>query len=67
MGRTIALELKVAITIRYLATESAFTDLQYQFRLNKSTISKFIPEVYEALKDKYMKVDKYVPLMKLVT
>lgn len=67
MGRTIALELKVAITISYLATESAFTDLQYQFRLNKSTISKFIPEVYEALKDKYMKVDKYVPLMKLVT
>ena len=67
MGRTIALELKVATTISYLATESAFTDLQYQFRLNKSTISKFIPEVYEALKDKYMKVDKYVPLMKLVT
>lgn len=67
MERTIALELKVATTISYLATESAFTDLQYQFRLNKSTISKFIPEVYEALKDKYMKVDKYVPLMKLVT
>ena len=67
MGRTIAPELKVAITIRYLATESTLKDLQYQFRLNKSTISKFIPEVYEALKYKYMKVDKYVPLMKLVT
>ena len=58
----IAPELKLAITIPYLATDSKFTDLRYQFRVHKSIISKCIPgvceDLYETLKDKYIKVGK---------
>ena len=39
-------------------------------RVHKSAISKFIPEVSEAfneaLKDKYMKIGKYISLMESV-
>ena len=67
MESAIALVLKLAITIRYLPTGSKFTDLQLQFGVHKSAISKFIPEVCEALcetlKVKYLKVGKHVPLM----
>ena len=68
MRSAVAPGLKLAIIICYLAIGSIFTDLQYQFRVHKITISKFIPEVcevlYEALKDKYMKVGKYISLLK---
>ena len=64
----IAPELKLAITISYLATGSTFTTLRYHFRVHKCTISEFISEVYkalyEALRGKYMKVGKYILLMK---
>ena len=33
MRSAVASELKLAITIRYYATGSTFTDLQYQFRV----------------------------------
>ena len=49
----------VLYTLRYLATGESFSSLQFQFRISKSTISLFIPEVceaiYESLKDKYLK------------
>ena len=39
---------KVALTIRYLATGESYTSLSCQFRVGRSTISKFLPEVYRA-------------------
>ena len=52
--------IKLALTIRYLATGISFTELQYQYRVHKSTISIFVPKVCEAiyqnLREKYMKV-----------
>ena len=35
---------KLALTIRYLATGESYTSLSCQFRVGRSTISKFLPE-----------------------
>ena len=44
---------KLAITLRFLATGESYTSLQYGFRVGQSTISKFIPEVCEAIIETY--------------
>lgn len=41
--------LKLAITLRYLATGDSYHSLMYGFRVAHNTISKFIPEVCEAI------------------
>ena len=43
--------LKLAVTLRYLATGNTYKDLSFQFRVPPNTISVFIPEVCEALID----------------
>ena len=52
--------IKLAATIRFLATGASYTDFQHLFRINKSTLARIIPEVcsaiYENLKDQYMQV-----------
>ena len=54
--------LKLAVTIRFLATGVCYTDL-HLFRIHKSMLSKIIPEVcdaiYAELKDRYLKVKIY--------
>ena len=56
--------LKLAATILYLSTGSNYADLQHLFRIHKSTLSKFIPEVCEAifrrLKDNYLQVSSFL-------
>ena len=37
--------IKLAITIKFLATGMCYSELSYQFRVHQSTISKFVPEV----------------------
>ena len=44
---------KLALTIRYLATGESYTSLSCQFRVGRSTISKFIPEVCRAIQDEF--------------
>ena len=39
---------KLALAIRYLATGESYTSLSCQFRVGRSTISKFLPEVCRA-------------------
>ena len=60
MRDAIPAKVKLAATLRYLATGASHSDLQYSFRIHKSTISRFIPEVcyaiYETLKDTHLKV-----------
>ena len=43
--------LKLACTLRYLATGDSFHSLGYAFHVGHNTISKFIPEVCSALID----------------
>ena len=45
--------LKVAITMRYLASGDSYHSLMYAFRVPHNTISKFIPEVCEAITQEY--------------
>ena len=44
---------KLALTIRYLATGESYTSLSCQFRVGRSTISKFLPEVCRAIQDEF--------------
>jgi hypothetical protein len=54
---------KLIITLRFLATCETYRSLMYSFRVAESTISLFISVVcrtiYEALVDKYMKVNLF--------
>ena len=45
--------LKLAITLRYLASGESYKSLMYGFRVPHNTISLFIPEVCEAIIDEY--------------
>lgn len=45
--------LKLAITLRFLATGDSFKTLMYGFRVASNTICKFIPLVCEAIVDAY--------------
>ena len=59
MRKPLSVEEKLICTLRFLATGEAFSSLQYQFRISKSTISLFVPEVceaiYNSLKEEYLK------------
>ena len=44
---------KLALTIRYLATGESYTSLSCQFRVGRSTISKFLPDVCRAIQDEF--------------
>ena len=61
LRKPISVEEKLAVTLRFLATGESYC-LQYQFRISKSAISLFIPEVcsaiYIALKDIYLQFPK---------
>ena len=56
--------IKLAATIRYLATGSSYSDLQHLFRIHRTTLSLIIPEVceaiYENLKDQYLQVSIFL-------
>ena len=45
--------LKLAITLRFLATGDSYHRLQYSFRVAPNTISLFVPEVCDALLEEY--------------
>ena len=46
--------LKIATTLRYLATGESYTSLHYQFRSGKASISKFVVPVCRAIVDEFM-------------
>ena len=45
--------LKLALTLRYLATGDSYQSMQYNFRVADNTIALFIPEVCKAIIDEY--------------
>ena len=49
----ITVEEKLALTIRYLASGESYTSLPCQFRVGRSTISKFLPEVCRAIQGEF--------------
>ena len=60
MTEPISTEEKLSVLLRYLATGETFENLIYQFRINETTIARFISEVcykiYKHLKDIYLKL-----------
>ena len=41
--------VKLAVTLRHLATGDSYNTLQYAFRVANSTIDKFVPEICDAI------------------
>ena len=41
--------LKLAVTLRHLSTGESYTSLQYQWRVRRTTICKFVPQVCKAI------------------
>lgn len=60
LRKAIPAEIKLAITLRYLATGESLDSLMWQFRVHKSTITQFIGPVckskYNAFSPEYMAV-----------
>ena len=46
--------LRIAVTLRYMATGDSYKSLQYGFRVAHNTISKVVPETCEAIVEEYM-------------
>ncbi|KAB0804674.1 hypothetical protein PPYR_01644, partial [Photinus pyralis] len=53
-------EIKLIITLRYLATGESYRSLMYNYRIHERTISIFVPQVcrviYDTLKVDYLKI-----------
>ena len=41
--------LKLAVTLRHLSTGESYTSLQYQWRVGRTTICKFVPHICKAI------------------
>lgn len=61
MRKAIPPQVRLLLTLRYLATGDSYRSLMYLFRIPANTICTIIPEVcdaiYKVLKDEYMKVN----------
>jgi len=49
MKKTINVQDKLALTLRFLASGESYTSLQYLFKISKQVISNIVPEVCQAL------------------
>ena len=56
-------EIKVALTIRFLASGNSYQDFSVCFHVHKATVAKFISEVWQSiyarLKDTHLKVHNF--------
>jgi hypothetical protein len=49
LRESVPAEMKLATTLRYLATGDSFTSLRYLFRVSKQFISSMLPGVLKAI------------------
>ena len=54
--------LKIAVTLRYMATGNDYRDFEYSFRVPNNTISKFVPEVTKAIVEEFCNEVMYCSL-----
>ena len=58
---------RLAVTLRFLATGDAYTNLQYLFKISKTMTSEIIPAVYDTLIEafqEYIKVRMITHILK---
>ena len=59
MRFSIAPDKRSAVTLWFLATRESYVRFQYQFRIHRMTIGRFVPlvckAIYSCLKEKYPK------------
>ena len=64
MREPIPPKIKLAATLKFLSSGLNYSDLQHFFRVHKSTLSQFIPQVCETiskrLKEDYLKVRTFL-------
>jgi hypothetical protein len=51
--KSLSAGLKLALTIRHLASGDKYPSLQYEFRVSRFTITKIIPELCQAIVEVY--------------
>ena len=60
MRQPIDPEIKIAITVMFLANGESYESLMYQFQVHSITISKFIPvvcnKIYETFKGRFLRL-----------
>ena len=59
--KAIGAGLKMACTLRFLGTGETYRSLALGFRVGPNTISKFVPEVCEAIVEEYLKEEIVLP------
>lgn len=61
MRFAISSRVRLAVTLRYIATGDSYRSLEFLTHISRKTISKFVPEVLkaiiEALQGEYLKVN----------
>ena len=59
--KPLEVRLKLAVTLRYLSTGETYTSLQYQWRVGRTTICKFVQQVCKASLQEFQ--HKYIYLI----
>jgi len=57
MRSALPAKIKLELTLRYLATGDSYKTLQYMYRVGKSSIYEFMPEVFQAV---YEALQEYI-------
>ena len=60
MKKAISTDERLSLTLRYLATRHSFSDLEADFKINRTAISGIVIEVcnaiFDCLKEEYLKI-----------
>lgn len=63
MRMSLTPQIKLQIALQFLATGDSYKLLQYLYRLSKSAISMFIPDVFDAI---YEGLQEYIQVKKIL-
>ena len=59
--KPLEVRLKLAVTLRHLSTGESYTSLQYHWRVGRTTICKFVPQVCKAILKEFQQEFLFCP------